>query len=62
MATDQSEAGAYGGRSVSDTDILELTGSLKEISPKAPHTLMIIGGAVGILWLLGMVTFKGIRQ
>lgn len=30
--------------------------------PKAPHTIMIIVGALAILWLLGAVTFKGIRQ
>jgi len=62
MASDQSEAGAMGGRTVSDQDILDLTGNLREISPKAPHTLMIIVIAVAILWVLGAVTFKGIRQ
>jgi hypothetical protein len=30
--------------------------------PKATHTIMIIVGALAILWLLGAVTFKGIRQ
>ena len=30
--------------------------------PKVPHTLMIVIGALAILWVLGAVTFKGIRQ
>jgi len=30
--------------------------------PATPHTIFIIVGALGILWLLGAVTFKGIRQ
>ena len=30
--------------------------------PKVPHTLMIVIGALAILWILGAVTFKGIRQ
>ncbi len=30
--------------------------------PSQSHTLMIIVGALAILWILGGVTFKGIRQ
>ena len=30
--------------------------------PKAAHTIAIIVGALAILWLLGAVTFKGVRQ
>jgi hypothetical protein len=33
-----------------------------EAEPKAPHTILIIVGALAILWILGAVTFKGIRQ
>ena len=63
MATDQSSSNTYGGRSVTDQDILELTGKGNESAyPKAPHTIMIIVGALVILWILGAVTFKGIRQ
>ena len=63
MAVDQSEAGAFGGRTVSDEDILNLTSNgAAYIAPKTPHTMLIILGAVAILWILGAVTFKGIRQ
>lgn len=30
--------------------------------PKSGHTMLIILGAVAILWFMGSITFKGIRQ
>lgn len=48
-----------GTRLISDLDHDDQT---MAAYPKVPHTAMIIIGAVAILWLLGAVTFKGIRQ
>ena len=64
MATTENAESGFGGRAVSDMDILELTGagSLMGKAPTPHHTLMIVVGAVAILWVLGSVTFKGIRQ
>ena len=49
-----------GTRLISDLDHDEQNGVGAE--PKASHTLMIVVGALAILWILGAVTFKGIRQ
>jgi len=46
------------GKLLSDLD----TDPQPQAQPQTAHTIMIIVGALAILWLLGAVTFKGIRQ
>lgn len=33
-----------------------------EVEATASHTIFIIVGALVVLWLLGTITFKGVRQ